>query len=32
LEKNKPIGKNITLADIYNKPTPEKKIKKEPVT
>jgi len=33
LGKNKPVGKNITLADIYNnKPTPEQKKQKEPVT
>jgi len=33
LGKNKPVGKNITLADIYNnKPTPEQKKKEKPVT
>jgi len=32
LGKNKPVGKNVTLADIYNnKPTPEQKKQKEPV-
>jgi len=32
LGKNKPVGKNITLAEIYNnKPTPEQKKHKKPV-
>jgi len=33
LGKNKPVGKKITLVDIYNnKPTPEQKETKKPVT
>jgi len=32
LGKKKPVGKNITLTDIYNRPIPEQKRLKEPVT